>query len=352
MSRPLRGGVDRNARQDDVFGAQHASPPSRGRGSKLRQHPGQPAHRLSPPSRGRGSKQQDRLLLLKPLDEVAPFAGAWIETLPCSGIRQMDCRSPPSRGRGSKQNLKRGRLKNVESPPSRGRGSKRRNRRHHRSPYVAPFAGAWIETLISDAARRQYFGRPLRGGVDRNSIGHRVERGIVFGRPLRGGVDRNSQNVGTIYLGYRRPLRGGVDRNTVGIVRKLLDAGRPLRGGVDRNLQDENNYVACKVAPFAGAWIETPLMMTASTDLIGRPLRGGVDRNSDGVNKAFPANTSPPSRGRGSKRPSLRLLDVRGRSPLRGGWIETNAPRLARRPSQVAPFAGAWIETSPSGAPG
>ena len=57
LRRPLPGGVDRNVALSNIFDANGASPPSRGRGSKLivgfaaREVP------LSPPSRGRGSKQ-------------------------------------------------------------------------------------------------------------------------------------------------------------------------------------------------------------------------------------------------------------------------------------------------------
>ena len=36
---------------------------------------------------------------------------------------------------------------------------------------------------------------------------------------------------------------------------------RPLRGGVDRNNSEKlSREIAREVAPFAGAWIETPLI--------------------------------------------------------------------------------------------
>ena len=59
--------------------------------------------------------------------EVAPFAGAWIETLAISARRL---------------------------PQSR----------------VAPFAGAWIETCRSRISPHRSWRRPLRGGVDRNTV--------------------------------------------------------------------------------------------------------------------------------------------------------------------------------------
>ena len=61
-------------------------------------------------------------------DHVAPFPGAWIETLPPT-VAASAYSSPPSRGRGSK----------------RDRGSRGKHRHH-----VAPFPGAWIETFSCD----------------------------------------------------------------------------------------------------------------------------------------------------------------------------------------------------------
>ena len=56
--------------------------------------------------------------------------------------------SPPSRGRGLKH-LHQGGVPDVEeSPPSRGRGLKLLCiQRYIRRSQVAPFAGAWIETM-------------------------------------------------------------------------------------------------------------------------------------------------------------------------------------------------------------
>ena len=332
-SRPLRGGVDRNSGSTRAAGAIARVAPFAGAWIETT---GSPTARSS------------RLM------SVAPFAGAWIETLPCTGIRQMDW-SPPSRGRGSKHEFETRTLERCPSRPLRGGVDRNADiadiiEAHESSP---PSRGRGSKLPISDAARLRYFSRPLRGGVDRN-VYRRIawQRGILRSPPSRGRGSKQPERRYDYLRIVGRPLRGGVDRNTVGIVRKPLDTGRPLRGGVDRNLQDAEQLRRLQSRPLRGGVDRNTLDDDSINHLIGRPLRGGVDRNSDGVNKAFPADTSPPSRGRGSKRPSLRLLDVRGRSPLRGGWIETNAPRLARRPSQVAPFAGAWIETSPSCAPG
>ena len=78
------------------------------------------------------------------------------------------------------------------------------------------------------------------------------------------------------------------------------------------------------VAPLAGAWIETDQAFGAK----GREM-------------------SPPSRGRGSK-PVAATVDrlLATRRPPRGG-VDRNFIISARAsPSDVAPLAGAWIETS------
>jgi len=76
---------------------------------------------------------------------VAPFAGAWIET--CNRVGFRDCgASRPSRARGLKQAVFGLSLMHWMSRPSRARGLKRDKLRCEYAPYVAPFAGAWIET--------------------------------------------------------------------------------------------------------------------------------------------------------------------------------------------------------------
>jgi len=55
---------------------------------------------------------------------------------------------------------------------------------------------------------------------------------------------------------------------------------------------------------------------------------------------------SPPTRGRGLKQ--FRLDDHLGReevAPHAGAWVETRAKNPAREASPVAPHAGAWVET-------
>ena len=60
--------------------------------------------------------------MLKPV-EVAPFTGAWIETIHATSFFD-NTQSPPSRGRGLKHRLRARLLSGYASPPSRGRGLK------------------------------------------------------------------------------------------------------------------------------------------------------------------------------------------------------------------------------------
>ena len=55
---------------------------------------------------------------------------------------------------------------------------------------------------------------------------------------------------------------------------------------------------------------------------------------------------SPPTRGRGLKRPGPRHLSPRSQvAPYAGAWIETYCLRCPPLLALVAPYAGAWIET-------
>ena len=73
------------------------------------------------PSRERGLKSVDQTSG-KPMDDVAPFAGAWIEMSLAVRSRFL--------------------------------------------PPVAPFAGAWIEIDLDHALKKYPAGRSLRGSVD------------------------------------------------------------------------------------------------------------------------------------------------------------------------------------------
>ena len=78
-----------------------------------------------------------------------------------------------------------------------------------------------------------------------------------------------------------------------------------------------------RVAPLAGAWIETVVR----------------------VPEALP-HMSRPSRARGLKQfDDCDWPEKRQVAPLAGAWIETNCSPIFVNRADVAPLAGAWIET-------
>ena len=58
-----------------------------------------------------------------------------------------------------------------------------------------------------------------------------------------------------------RTLRGCVDWNLIPLPLAILIVGRTLRGCVDWNLNPSASLLACWVAPYVGAWIETRRML-------------------------------------------------------------------------------------------
>ena len=120
--------------------------------------------------------------------DVAPRAGAWIETL-YDGIPNKNGKSPPVRGRGLKPIGRIAEGVSMMSPPVRGRGLKRITAiiscplgdvapragawietlglyHLHWRLNVAPRAGAWIETDDDTPGKVDVKGRPPCGGVD------------------------------------------------------------------------------------------------------------------------------------------------------------------------------------------
>src|SRR5690606_22348775 len=104
-----------------------------------------------------------------------------------------------------------------------------------RTQRVAPCAGAWIETWRQSAYLLSAEGRPLRGGVDRNS--QKIQAVVSGGTspPARGRGSKRATSRRSPRRLRSRPLRGGVDRNVQPPARVAGHRGRPLRGGVDRN---------------------------------------------------------------------------------------------------------------------
>ena len=189
-----------------------------------------------------------------------------------------------------------------ESPPSRGRGS---------------------ETRISNMSSSRPIRRPFAGAwieTGTRSAG-RSARGVA---PFAGAWIQERHRAARLRRAALSSLRGGVDRNNVHT--DIVGAS----GGV---------------APFAGAWIETAATLRAWSAKWSPPSRG---RGSKPPGQALHDRraASPPSRGRGSKHVARRVKAhaLKSLAPYAGAWIETTLGRSRPFDQQVAP-AGAWIET-------
>ena len=146
-----------------------------------------------------------------------------------------------------------------------------------------------------------------------------------LGRPSRRGVDRNVQCVGKERRLVESPLaQGRGSKRPRRILLIIPRPSRPSRRGVDRN--------HCQALPDALAK--------------GRPSRRGVDRNPLSIGQQFGRLVSPLAQGRGSKRQRLELDGARDTSPLaQGRGSKLLISRQGDGAPQVAPRAGAWIET-------
>ena len=183
---------------------------------------------------------------------------------------------------------------------------------------VALFTGAWIETLRSSRHEPHGESPSSRGRGSKRAASLRRPR--VEGRPLHGGVDRN------IGDGVERPV-----------------GGRPLHGGVDRNSEPRASG-GSSVALFTGAWIEI-LLVRCRWPIDGSPpSRGRGSKLTSTVHWAIRVG-SPSSRGRGSKHRVGRETARSAVALFTGAWIETLCGS-APLGSNVALFTGAWIETS------
>ena len=168
-------------------GIHRPSRPSRARGLKLAVGHYHKIEYLSRPSRARGLKLRYRCTRRGGIP-VAPLAGAWLETSssPAGMLGMLSSRpsrarglklwggddpprndwSRPSRARGLKpKSTPKGAAK-IKSRPSRARGLKLFTTNGlHRKGFVAPLAGAWLETSSRSCRSATSSGRAPRGRV-------------------------------------------------------------------------------------------------------------------------------------------------------------------------------------------
>jgi len=182
--------------------------------------------------------------------------------------------------------------------------------------------------------------------VDRNILTIRIRH-----RTLRSRLSRargSKQGEGRVVAqGDRRAFHGRVDRNDA-----LFEETEnpkwvaPFTGAWIETPSPPAARKTFRVAPFTGAWIETIEIIMPNTTNLGRAFHGRVDRNlviraraAMGRRRAFHGRVDRNEAALfeiGRRRES-RLSRARGSKP---------AYRHRRPPRQkVAPFTGAWIET-------
>ncbi|QDJ09044.1 hypothetical protein HVPorG_01692b [Roseomonas mucosa] len=304
--------------------------------------------------------------------EVAPRAGAWIETRWWPRPWSRWDMSLPVRERGSKLHAGRRACPGIPSLPVRERGSKPDEvdplgGRKCRSPCgsvdrnqamgleialtaVAPRAGAWIETAGRTAPKPPCARRSPCGSVDRNSNGRgrtgKRKRSLPVrerGSKHRPHPDpaRDKESLPVRERGSKHGAAGpGVAGHASLPVRERgskhpghppdlpLPAGRSPCGSVDRNAAvPALHQPRYGVAPRAGAWIETAQPRRGRERCAVAP-RAGAWIETGGPRPSQGSAPSLPVRERGSKL-----------------WLRTQQVKGYR----VAPRAGAWIETAASG---
>ncbi len=178
------------------------------------------------PVRERGSKRHPEHRR-RASDDVAPRAGAWIETIILSSYLWLTIVAPRAGAW-------------IETAP---RDSTPANRE------VAPRAGAWIETCSRCLCPPLQAGRSPCGSVDRNmrSAGMRQ---IAARRSPCGSVDRNDVGLPSSGMAPCRSPCGSVDRNVAPNKSRSTSYGRSPCGSVDcrRRLAAKRFVLAADVA--------------------------------------------------------------------------------------------------------
>ena len=164
---------------------------------------------MSPLARGRGLKHALSASCVRP-PQVAPRAGAWIETITCF-YKFFFVESPLARGRGLKPRHSTALRGHTPSPLARGRGLKLKfgvitGCAHS----VAPRAGAWIETYMFIRPRTFPQVAPRAGAwIETRRILSRSGRRHVA--PRAGAWIETPKITASICSNSCRPSRGGVD---------------------------------------------------------------------------------------------------------------------------------------------
>ena len=140
-------------------------------------------------------------------------------------------------------------------PPRGGADRNKKTGLTDGSPLVAPHAGARIETEGS-AWRLTRSPVAPHAGARIETTGACPECPYFGSPPTRGRGSKQRQRTKGWRM-PRRPPRGGADRNHATEAQLTEVEGRPPRGGADGNIDQAPQRATRKVAPHAGARIET-----------------------------------------------------------------------------------------------
>ena len=412
--RSPRGSVDRNPQSRHPCRPAGTSLPARERGSKRRQGLCLPHGLRSLPARERGSKlvvlglilaqqkvapragawiETDNHLHPRRLRQVAPRAGAWIETGFTSLSTASFSRVAPRAGAWIETPPGARARKECQVAPRAGAWIETCQVWHQAAAsMVAPRAGAWIETQERLPTQGRHKSLPAR---ERGSkLGDlEADNKSATGRSPRGSVDRNSYRRALCMTPRRSlPARERGSKQRMACAQRTERPSLPARERGSKPGRARDHGRAERVAPRAGAWIETRPIHPRSPPAAVAPRAGAwIETQSWPRSRRRPE--SLPARERGSKQGSSVLksqhsgrsprgsvdrnhaqrepgagrwrrsprgsVDRNSRIPARfaacgvapraGAWIETGMPKFSCTQSAVAPRAGAWIETAPRG---
>ena len=214
------------------------------------------------------------------------------------------------------------RLRRAESAslPSRERGSKPKETTMAIAwAKVAPFTGAWIETFM---------------------IGYQKLIPTIIVAPFTGAwIETPRQAVDDWHADIGRSLHGSVDRRTPRDEHGravFADQVAPFTGSVDRKRCRSCGNGGRRVAPFTGAWIETPCRPASRwpTPVWVAPFAGAWIETRNYALAPVIGSPSLPSRERGS-----RTCDI-------GDGVRQNAGSLPSRErgSGTATASALWLE--------
>src|SRR5208283_4812548 len=149
-----------------------------------------------------------------------------------------------------------------------------------------------------------------------------VGRDVVA--PRAGARIETRQRVRHVDGRARRSPRGSADRNLGSLTSQLEESGRSPRGSADRNTFEYGTNGHLRVAPRAGARIETRSRSARAHPIRRRSPRGSADRNLAVVAEG---------------------VDEHNVAPRAGARIETRRSAATSAATTVALRAGARIET-------